>query len=322
VYQFKDPGAPLTFSFTLGTRGSPLALAQAHETRALLMKATGRAETDFPIRVIRTSGDAIQDRALALAGGKGLFTKEIDTALIDGSIDAAVHSAKDLPTALPDELFIAGCLEREDVRDALILREGNSLNDLQQGSVIGTASLRRGALLKRLRPDLNLQLLRGNVGTRLDVLEKGSIDATILAFAGLKRLNLTHHASCLMDEQAFPPAPGQGAIALMIRRHDPKAHKLISSITHEATYLALTAERAFLKVLDGSCRTPIAGLARLEDNMIHFHGLVLRPNGFDMRQIMLAGPADQAQALGEKTGESLKADLPADFFEPSSPQKE
>ena len=206
-----------SISLKIGTRGSPLALAQAGEMRALLARAHGCDLERFEIVVIRTSGDMIQDRALAEAGGKGLFTREIDAAMLIGEIDVAVHSAKDLPTVLPEGIVVAGYLPREDVRDALISTRADTIAGLPRGGTLGTASLRRQAQVKRLRPDLEVGLLRGNVETRLGKAERGEIDATLLAYAGLKRLGLARRATALLDIETFLPAVGQGAIALTAR---------------------------------------------------------------------------------------------------------
>ncbi len=246
----------------IGTRGSPLALAQTREVRRLLAAAHGCSEDAFEIVVIRTTGDAIQDRALSQAGGKGLFTKEIDAAMLAGEIDAAVHSSKDLPTVIPRGLAIAGYLPREDVRDALISRHAGGVVALPRGAVLGTASLRRQAQVKRLRPDIEIRLLRGNVETRLRKAETGEIDATLLAYAGLKRLGLAHRASAVLDIEDFLPAVGQGAIAVTARVEDAATRRALAPILDAQTGNALMLERAFLDVLDGSCRTPIAGYAQ------------------------------------------------------------
>ena len=227
----------------IGTRGSPLALAQTHQTRALLAKAHGVAEEHFSIEVIRTTGDTIQDRALAEAGGKGLFTKELDAALIAGAIDFAVHSSKDLPTHLPTDILVAGYLPREDARDAFIGRGGAALAELPEGAVVGTASLRRAAQVKRLRPDIKTVLLRGNVETRLKKVESGEVDGTLLALAGLKRLGLEAHASELLPLDKFLPAAGQGAIGITCRAADVGARAALAPILDEATGFALAAER-------------------------------------------------------------------------------
>src|SRR5258705_58996 len=266
-------------SIRIGTRGSPLALAQARMTRAALAAALGASEEAIEIVMIRTSGDRIQDRPLSEAGGKGLFTKEIEEALLAGTIDLAVHSAKDMPTVLPDGLILAACLPREDVRDAFISRKAATLGDLPQGAVVGTASLRRQAMVKRLRPDVSVVPLRGNVETRLRKLEAGEVDATLLALAGLKRLGLADKATALLDAQEFLPAVGQGAITIEARIDDARTRELLAKIDHADTSVALDCERAFLAVLDGSCRTPIAGHATLQGDTLNFRGMILRPDG-------------------------------------------
>lgn len=298
----------------IGTRGSPLALAQAHETRARLMAATGRPESDFAIVVIKTSGDMILDRPLSEVGGKGLFTKEIETALLDGSIDLAVHSSKDMPTQLPDGLFISAFLPREDVRDAFLSPSAKSLADLPAGARVGTSSLRRRAMVKRLRPDLEVVEFRGNVQTRLKKLADGVADATLLAFAGLKRLGQEAVATSLIATEDFLPAVGQGAICIESRTGDDATNAMIAEIHHAETAVALTLERAFLAELDGSCRTPIAGLARVDGDTVHFEGLILRPDGSEAHATRRSGPIGEAAAIGRDAGRELKALGGPDFF--------
>ncbi|MBV8663746.1 MAG: hydroxymethylbilane synthase [Hyphomicrobiales bacterium] len=302
--------------FTLGTRGSPLALAQAQETRRLLAAAQGWDEAAIALDVIKTTGDLIQDRPLAEAGGKGLFTKEIDAALIEGRIDAAVHSAKDLPTQLPEGLTIAGFLEREDVRDAFISSVAESFATLPPGARLGAASLRRQAQARRLRPDLKVELLRGNVETRLRKAESGAIDATLLALAGLKRLGLAHRARGPLDLDSFLPAVGQGAIALTARAGDARALAALAAISHAATFTALAAERAFLAELEGSCRTPIAGHARIEDGALLFVGQVLREDGSEAFDVRLSGAPQDAARLGRDAGRDVKGRLPPGVLRP------
>jgi len=299
---------------TIGTRGSPLALAQAHEVRRRLAAAQGWAEGDIAIRVIKTTGDVIQDRPLAEAGGKGLFTKEIEQALLDGSIDLAVHSAKDMPTVLPDGLVLTAYLPREDVRDVFISRKAESLAALPPGAVVGTASLRRQALVRKLRPDVTVVSLRGNVETRLRRLEEGTVDATLLALAGLRRLGLTGAATALLDATDFVPAVGQGAIALETRSEDARTRDLAAAIGDVATGHALAAERAFLAVLDGSCRTPIAGHAVVEGDTLRFHGMILRPDGSESHEAHRTGAIADAAQLGADAGRELRAKASADFF--------
>ncbi len=250
-----------TKTLKIGTRGSALALAQARETRDRLIKAHGLRQEEIDIVVISTSGDRIQDRPLAEVGGKGLFTLEIEEQLSDGRIDLAVHSSKDMPTFLPGGLHLSIFLEREDPRDAFIGREVKRLLDLPHGAVVGSASLRRQALIRRARPDLKVVNFRGNVETRLRKLGSGDVDATFLAYAGLRRLGLGDVVSELMDVRTFPPAPGQGAITVESRIGDERIDALLAPLNHLPTSTALKCERAFLAGLDGSCRTPIAGLA-------------------------------------------------------------
>jgi hydroxymethylbilane synthase len=303
-------------TLVIGTRGSPLALAQAHETQDRLARALGLALGELPLTVIRTTGDAIQDRPLSEAGGKGLFTKELDIALLDRAIDLAVHSAKDLPTALPPGIAIAGYLPREDVRDAFISHRADRLAALPSGAVVGSASLRRQAQIRRLRPDLTVTLLRGNVGTRLKKLASGDVDATLLAMAGLRRLGLAEHATAVLDTDDFLPAVGQGAIAITVRAGDDRVAAALQPILDGATGCALAAERAFLAVLDGSCRTPIAGYACLSGSDLLLRGLVLRPDGSQSLSVERRGSSGDAAALGHEAGLDLRARMPADFLAP------
>ncbi|MCB8819043.1 hydroxymethylbilane synthase [Microvirga rosea] len=306
---------PASSAFVIGTRGSPLALAQAHETQRRLGDAHGLAPEQLLLQIIKTTGDRIQDRALSEAGGKGLFTKELDVALLEGSIDLAVHSAKDLPTALPEGIAIAGYLPREDVRDAFISLRAKSLKDLPEGAVVGSASLRRQAEIRRLRPDLKVTLLRGNVETRLAKLERGEVDATLLAMAGLRRLGLTEHVTDVLDVDDFLPAVGQGAIAITIRTGDNRVEQAIRPILDPETGYALAAERAFLTVMDGSCRTPIAGHARIVGGELDMRGLVLRPDGSESLDVRRHGAPADAAALGREAGLDLRSRMPLDFLE-------
>jgi len=294
----------------LGTRGSPLALAQARETRRRLAATHGVHEDAVEIVVIKTTGDAITDRPLGEAGGKGLFTKELDAAQLANSIDIAVHSAKDLPTALPPGLAVAGYLPREDVRDALISPRAATLADLPRGARVGTASLRRAAQLKRLRPDFETPLLRGNVETRLRKAQDGEIDATLLALAGLKRLGLADRATSILDIAEFLPAVGQGAIAITVREDDHLTRTRIGAILDHDTGVALAAERAFLHALDGSCKTPIAGHARVAGGALHFSGMVLRMNGSESFEASASGAIADAAKLGDQAGRDILGRLP------------
>jgi hydroxymethylbilane synthase len=295
---------------TLGARGSPLAFAQANEARRRLAEARGWDIEQIALKVIRTSGDAIQDRPLADAGGKGLFTKEIDAALVAGLIDAAVHSAKDLPSLLPDGVIIGAYLPREDVRDALISALADTIEGLPHGATFGAASLRRQAQALRLRPDLRPALLRGNVETRLAKAESGAVGATLLALAGLKRLGLAHRARAVLDVDKFLPAPGQGAIAITARGGDTRALEALNAISDGETWVTLTAERAFLAELEGSCRTPIAGLARLETGRLRLMGEVLRTDGSERFDVAVEGAPADAERLGRDAGRELAARLP------------
>ncbi|VTZ50010.1 Porphobilinogen deaminase [Methylocella tundrae] len=299
----------------IGTRGSPLALAQAHELRQRLALAHGVGAETIEIVIIRTSGDAILDRPLSEAGGKGLFTKELDLALMRGEVTIAVHSAKDLPTLLPEEIAILGYLPREDVRDAWISPHAPHPLGLAPGAVVGTASLRRAAMVRRLRPDLRVALLRGNVQTRLAKLAAGEVDATLLALAGLKRLGLEGQANALLDVNEFVPAAGQGAIAVTARADDRAALSALAPVLDSATGLALATERAFLHVLDGSCKTPIGAFAQIDGTNLDFHAIVLRPDGSEHFETRLSAPAEQAAALGEAAGRELLARIPSNLFE-------
>ena len=250
----------------IGTRASPLARAQAGETRRRLIEAHQLPPAALEITVLSTQGDRIQDRALSESGGKGLFTKELDTALLEGRIDLAVHSMKDVATHLPDGVALYAFLPREDVRDGFISLGANDVFDLPVGATIGSASLRRRAQVKRLRADLRVVLLRGNVQTRLKRIEEGAIDATFLALAGLNRLGLTAHAKRAVEPEQMLPAAGQGAIGVAARSDDDQAASLLAPLNCLQTEVRVTAERAFLARLDGSCRTPIAALAGPADH--------------------------------------------------------
>jgi hydroxymethylbilane synthase len=298
----------------IGSRGSPLALVQAREVQHRLAKACGLAPERIEIQVIRTTGDAIQDRPLAEAGGKGLFTKEIEEALLAGTIDFAVHSSKDMPTLLPQGLILTAFLPREDPRDAFIGRTAKTLQDLPQGAVVGTASLRRQALVKHLRPDLKIAPLRGNVETRLRKLQAGEFDATILAVAGLKRLGLLASATSFLGAEEFVPAVGQGAIGLEAREDDAKTRAFLAAINDADTATALTTERAFLAVLDGSCRTPIGGHARVIGETIRFRGVIAKPDGSAVLDIYREGRRHDAAKLGADAGRDLKLRGGPEFF--------
>jgi hydroxymethylbilane synthase len=298
----------------LGTRGSPLAMAQARLVREALAAAHGLDPRQIALYVIRTTGDRIQDRPLAEVGGKGLFTKEIEEALALGSIDLAVHSSKDMPTVLPDGLVLSAFLPREDARDAFISRKARSIMDLPRGAVVGTASLRRQAMVKRLRPDVSVVPLRGNVETRLRKIDQGAADATLLALAGLKRLGLADKAMAVLDTDEFLPAVGQGAIGIETRVADAKTRDMLAKINHADTAAALAAERAFLAVLDGSCRTPIAGHATVGAGRIRFRGLIVKPDGSAAHETTREGAVGDAETLGADAGSELRRRAGAGFL--------
>ncbi|MGD9783496.1 MAG: hydroxymethylbilane synthase [Hyphomicrobiaceae bacterium] len=283
----------------IGTRGSPLALAQAHEVRARLAAAHGRPEADFEIVVIKTTGDLILDRPLAEVGGKGLFTKEIESALIAGEIDLAVHSMKDMQTDLPDGLVIGATLPREDVRDAFISLEHGSLAELPEGAVVGTSSLRRQAQVRKLRPDLEVVGFRGNVQTRLRKLEEKVAAATFLACAGLNRLGLADRIAERVPVDVMLPAVAQAAIGIEVREGDATISSLVAPLDDVATAIAVTAERAFLKRLEGSCRTPIAGLATLDGDLLDFRGEILTPDGRVCHAVRSRGSVAEAAQIGD-----------------------
>jgi hydroxymethylbilane synthase len=299
----------------IGTRGSKLALAQAYELRARLSAAHNLTDDDFHIEIIKTSGDLIQDRPLSAVGGKGLFTKEIEDALTDGGIDLAVHSMKDMPTRLPDGLIIPCFLPREDVRDAFISFKAKRLADLPKGAVLGTSSLRRQAQVKRLRPDLNVITYRGNVDTRLRKLEEGVADATLLAFAGVKRLGLEDRVTALIETDDMLPAVAQGAIGVEIREGDERMLGLLDALNHAETATCVAAERAFLAVLDGSCRTPIAGLAELQGGGLRFRGSILTPDGRQCYETERRGSPADAALLGEDAARELLGIAGPGFFQ-------
>ena len=280
----------------LGTRGSKLALVQANMVAGML---GGACE----IVVLKTSGDRIQDRSLADAGGKGLFVKELEDALLGERIDLAVHSMKDVPVGLPAGLAIAALLPREDPRDVLVCVKAKSLQDLPQGARVGTSSVRRAAQVRRARPDLECVLLRGNVDTRLAKLDAGEMDAMLLALAGLKRLGLEHRATEMLD---FLPALAQGAIGIEIRENDARARNAVAPLNDARTEAALACERAFQEALGGSCRSPMAGLARIEGDRVVFDGEVLAPDGSDHIQTHIEAAAGDAAQAGRDAGLSIR----------------
>lgn len=300
----------------LGTRGSKLALIQTGLVRAALAQAIPALAADGAVEtvVIKTTGDAIQDRPLSEAGGKGLFVKEIEEALLTRRIDAAVHSMKDMPTAQPEGLAISAFLPRADARDVLIAGDVTRIADLKQGAVIGTAALRRKAQLLHRRPDLRIVNFRGNVDTRLAKRAAGDVDATLLALAGLRRMGL-ESAGVAIPEDEMLPAVGQGAVCIECRADDAGTRGWLAAIDHAATATCVSAEHAMLAVLDGSCRTPIAGHAVLTaDGTLHLRGLIARPDGTELLATERRGAAGDAIALGRDAGEELKRRGGPGFF--------
>lgn len=289
----------------IGTRGSKLALVQAYQLRDRLMAAHGLAEADFAFDIIKTSGDIITDVPLSAFGGKGLFTKEIEEALLANAIDVAVHSMKDMPTKLPEGLEISCLLPREDVRDAFISLKAARLEALPQGAVMGTSSLRRQAQVKRLRPDLRVITYRGNVDTRLRKLAEGDADATLLAAAGLRRLGLETHVTALIETDEMLPAIAQGAIGIETRIGDTRMQALLAPLHHRETSICVDAERAFLAELDGSCRTPIAGLATISAERLDFRGEILLPDGSKSHATSRHGTLADAAAIGVDAAREL-----------------
>jgi hydroxymethylbilane synthase len=298
----------------IGTRGSKLALAQAYQLRDRLIAAHGLAPDDFHLEIIKTSGDLITDKPLSEFGGKGLFTKEIEEALTASGIDLAVHSMKDMPTKLPEGLEISCLLPREDVRDAFISFKAARLADLPKGAVLGTSSLRRQAQVKRLRPDLKVVPYRGNVDTRLRKLEDGVVDATLLAYAGLRRLGLEERATSLIETGEMLPAVAQGAIGVETRIGDERMARLLAPLHDRVTAICVEAERAFLAELDGSCRTPIGGLATLDGDVLLFRGQILTPDGGASFETERRGSAADAVKMAVDAARELLRSAGPDFL--------
>ena len=299
----------------IGTRGSPLALAQAGEVKARLLKAHPEISDDkIELIAIKTSGDSIQDRVLIEEGGKGLFTKEIEDQLLAENIDFAVHSTKDMPASLPDGLILSTFLEREDPRDAFISKVAKTISELPEGAVVGTSSLRRQAQALALRPDLKVIPLRGNVETRLAKLARGDVTATFLAIAGLNRLGLSDVITSAMDLQGFLPSPGQGAICLETRVGDSLTENLLTPLNHEATARAVSVERAVSKALGASCRMPLGAYARIEGDKLKARAALYSPDG--KQTWVEQGEADlsEAEALGQRLGESIKKNADPSLF--------
>lgn len=303
----------------IGTRGSPLALAQAYETRRRLQENFPELKEDgaLEICVMKTQGDMILDKSLMELGGKGLFTKELDTALLGDEVDICVHSMKDVPTWLPEGTILPCNLPREDTNDAFIHKDGSvkSIEELPDNSVIGTASLRRQSQIMAKNPTLKCVNFRGNVQTRLRKLEDGVVDATLLAIAGLKRMDMDGCATAVLDWNEMLPAVAQGAIGIQCRSDDERSQKYLSALNHPDTKACVDCERAFLEALDGNCKTPIAGQARIIDGKIKFRGLIAMPDGSQKFETESEGAIEDAKEIGLKAGEKLKEEAGDKFFE-------
>lgn len=302
--------------YRIGTRGSRLALIQANEVaRRIALALHAHVEEVTEIVVISTAGDRVQDRSLSEIGGKGLFTQEIEEQLADARIDVAVHSMKDMPTLLPDGLVIDCLLERADPRDAFLSSKANSLMSLPQGAIVGTSSLRRAAQVRARRPDVTVVPFRGNVDTRLKKLADGVADATLLAMAGLTRMNLLECVTAPLSPEELLPAVAQGAIGIERRAGDDEAAHMLEKLHHAETGLRIAAERAFLAVLDGSCRTPIAALAEISGERMRLRTMILTPDGSEIHETEREGLASDAVALGIDAGEELKSRAGPHFFD-------
>ena len=299
----------------IGTRGSPLALAQAYETRMRLMAAFDLPEDAFEIVVIKTTGDKIIDRPLKEIGGKGLFTREIEEDMLSGKIDIAVHSMKDMPTLQPEGLILDTYLPREDVRDAFISPRASGLGELAEGTVVGTSSLRRKAQLKLRRPDLEVVEFRGNMQTRLKKLDDGVAEATFLAMAGLNRLKMDQVPATAIETETMLPAVAQGAIGIERRIDDTRMAEMLGAIHDTPTGQRLAAERAFLAALDGSCETPIAGLAVLDGSTLHLRGEVLRPDGSEAIEDAVSCPIEDGAEAGRAMAAKMLAQAGDGFFD-------
>lgn len=311
ILDLPSPDAPLK----IGTRGSPLALAQAYETRTRLGAAFDLPDAAFEIIVIKTTGDRIQDRPLKEIGGKGLFTREIEDDMISGAIDIAVHSMKDMPVAQPAGLVLDTYLPREDVRDAFVSSVFSGLVDLPMGATVGTSSLRRRAQLLLVRPDLNVVEFRGNVQTRLRKLDENVATCTFLAMAGLNRLGRDDVPATAIEVTDMLPAVAQGAIGIERRGDDMRMAQMLEAIHDTQTGERLAAERAFLTALDGSCETPIAGLAELDGGNIRLRGEVLRPNGSERIRDDMTGLIEDGAEMGRMMAAGLLARAGDGFFD-------
>lgn len=306
---------PTRDSLTIGTRGSELALAQAHEVKARLIAAFPDKKLSIVVKVISTRGDRVQNRPLSEIGGKGLFTLEIEEQLASGEIDIAAHSTKDMPTRLPEGLELSCYLEREAVEDAFISHSASNLRELPAGAVVGSASLRRQAQIKRLRPDLEVINFRGNVQSRLRKLSEGQVDATLLAVAGLNRLNMQNVITAILPIEEFLPAPGQGAICIENRADDTVMKGMLQKIHHVKTATQLAAERAFLEALDGSCRTPLAALAQFDGAELNLRSMIMTPDGRTVFEASETCQPEDARQMGLDLALQLKENAGAGFFD-------
>lgn len=288
---------------TIGTRGSQLALYQAHKVKNTLIESF--PELDVEIEIIQTKGDIILDVALSKIGDKGLFTKEIEVALLEGKVDIAVHSCKDLPTRLPEGLQLGVVLERGEIRDALVSKNGKKLHELTENDVVATSSLRRQAALKKINPKLNIVDIRGNVQTRLKRMEEGYCDAMIMATAGLQRLELDRYITQIIEPQTMMPAVAQGAIAIEVRENDVEVMEILSKINHSTTWTAVLAERAFLRTLEGGCQVPLGCYSSIEDNNITLNGFVASVDGTQYIQDQITGNIREAEKCGEALAQKL-----------------
>ena len=295
-----------TQKIRIGTRSSPLAVAQAHEARERLMAAHGLSTDQFDILTFTTTGDTIRDRPLSEIGGKGLFTKELEEALFAGVIDMAVHSMKDMPAKPPNGLDIAAFLPREDARDAFISLISQTLGELPLGAILGSSSVRRTAQALRVRPDLGSAPFRGNVQTRLKKLQDGSAHATFLAVAGLNRLGLADKITSIMSMDEMLPSVAQGAIGIQINSRDEAIRKILLPLNHDATSTAVICERSFMAALDGSCSTPIAGYAHIENNILKFSGEALTLDGKHVFAVKRVGSLSDGLKIGRNAGEEVK----------------
>lgn len=294
----------MTNKIRIGTRGSQLALYQAEKVKSELLKVY--PEMTVEIEIIHTKGDKILDVALSKIGDKGLFTKEIEVALVEETVDIAVHSLKDLPTNLPEGLKLGAVLERAEFRDAFVSRDGRKLSEMKAGDVVATSSLRRQAGLLQVIPDITLKDIRGNVNTRLQRMEDGYCDAMIMAAAGLQRLGLDKYITEIIDPEVIMPAVSQGAIAIEIRENDPQVEAVLSKINHDETWQVVQAERAFLRTLEGGCQVPLGCYSRLENEQLVLSGFVASVDGKEMIRETLSGEISKPEELGVQLAELLK----------------